>query len=1362
MNYISTKTRKFTVMVLAVLSLLAVIDYPPAWAEEPEKPNVKVCGECGEQPCKKVATTCGISGHHECDKKDHTNAGCGHLACSINKPSKHAGCVCGGGYICDTANHGDADCQISGHRKCDGDDHSDCECGSGKKCESGHGLRDCQEHRECDTSSLDCTACGCGGGYNCQIGHGPAECQKDGHLACDGDDHEACDNPKCGKHKCECDCHKCSDCDSYDVTECPHSCGNGMGSVSGDKVYHCDTHMCNCTYDQSGDDCSYDGQTSFTYKAGTYGASFDVSSLIKVKTGTSAKCQCGESGPNGKHTIKFSPQTVDMTSAASQKADKVYSIKVSCEDCSFTKTVKITNKHVCAFGHSACTYVKLSGGKSSFIHHPDGREEEVVANVAIKSPINLSAEVYECCQYCHKKGQTLSGTWAGVNGSKIQFNKVGTDKQVLYVDSNNRNNAFGGLKFNVYCDAHEPGSVTVTPHDTVLCDTVPDGNGWMAQGSFNAKLEKCAKCGKDEFNSFSTKWTISGATPSKTSGQGLSTGTINFRGFDSGSVKFTAKATGSSSSSVEVSGEEHFKVEHTHNWVGATNQSWRLIAPGRIMAEPKSSDPILIKVGDSWNETPDPHFTVDTMPASYKRLKRSCSKCHRKEYEINTPALSVSFDWENVKPPKTYTKNQTGEKTFTARFTGESIIDNVVQNSYQTTADKSAYVWNIDLKIDSDNSATAADNGINDADDSVENVAPGKHVFINNLDKDKDGVPDFADGFNSSAGVNSGAGASPEFTPLKLKFDLPNSIDASTAKVKFTYLSSDPATVTKTGNGTDASPLIYTPASGHLRIWEKDGTESRFSEPIIQNGDFIPANVQFSLETFAYQNELEFYIEAVKESSSKGDLSIKVELDIDGDGIFDAEDKVRLTVFKVIEVHPLDADFTPGKEGRVMISTKHDNAYYTTVKTTKADGVAQTADHKVTVSAYIEPKLADVEVFFEVVDPDDKSPYEGKNVPGDPEDKKPNDNRDSNRTMKGGTESDYNNFQGCLSARSAKTEIKTINGVERAVAEIILTFTDRYSGDNYRVRASCQNPESKPFDAISGTSGSAPKTTDVLASSSTLVAWKRVYLERDNMYKLGATIITAFTADADSGNDFLDVDNTGDFTAPSSSGPGSSIQIFTSTGNIYNRTVLGITGNRIEVADLPDDLPQYSGVKLASNNTVFTIVHDLDHTYGLLTDGTDGGCFVEFVDNFKGSGNIPKYTEFPNNGDLTVAFPFCEHWRRTVSNFNNICQLVAANLHQDTSFGTGNPNGNTVFVTVTQADSTHFVNVTTSHEIGHYLRLKYGDNGHVDNWPTDGVKDDDHIGVGTCIMDYDKVDTDGEIEFCIKCIYQVRDAVDPR
>jgi hypothetical protein len=579
------------------------------------------------------------------------------------------------------------------------------------------------------------------------------------------------------------------------------------------------------------------------------------------------------------------------------------------------------------------------------------------------------------------------------------------------------------------------------------------------------------------------------------------------------------------------------------------------------------------------------------------------------------------------------------------------------------------------------------------------------------------------------------------------------------------------------------------------------------------------------------------YVEGDQASDQPRDVEITLSYSKGG---ATAEDVVKVTVMVEVEsVHPVSGDFASGKVGRVMISTSKDDNYYTIVKTTANDTVAQTSDGQVTISAYIAQKVEGGRVYFEVLDPDDLSPYErDARVTGDfefdedfnddvlqvnntsaytahpnngtevaiyvktsteatpicrirkvkaktdttitladldinvasgslvrlttPEADR-NDNSDGFGTMAGGTLSAYNGFQNCLSARWALTQIKTINGVERAVAEVTLTITDHCAGDNYVVRATGVVPENKPFNDASGVT---PNTADAdipaayIVQTATLVAWKRVYLEYHQMYREGATLTAPFTADDDGDegdDDLLTVDNTDDFIADTDNG--TEVVIFGWGMASIERRVLDKTATTITVDDLPTDLLQYSGVKVKASNAVFDAgLGRLDDAFGAVADGSDGGAFVEFVP-LEGAGvsdKVPLYKVFPDAGEVGA---YCVHWFYHLFDSANVVQLVAGATEAEGVFGLSGP-GNWCWIGVAEHAGPNGVEVTVAHELGHQLGASPGDNGHIDATGPDG-RVVNHDGADYCIMSNECNADDDSDEFDLDCLTLVRGEPDP-
>ena len=206
------------------------------------------------------------------------------------------------------------------------------------------------------------------------------------------------------------------------------------------------------------------------------------------------------------------------------------------------------------------------------------------------------------------------------------------------------------------------------------------------------------------------------------------------------------------------------------------------------------------------------------------------------------------------------------------------------------------YVSAVDLDIDSDNN-----NGYNLPDrslyeDQIENdpAYPGKLVFVNSGDYDDDGVPDFADGYDVFGQQASFASGS--FTPLVFQVDatLP-----STATVTFTYDGSDPAGLTRSGD--EVNGYEYIPAPGHLRLWTKDGWQSRLKAGLHAGGHYITPGVDYTLAQLAANAEgvITLFVEAVLEASTS--LVVDAQLDADGGGPAPklARDKIRISAPRV-------------------------------------------------------------------------------------------------------------------------------------------------------------------------------------------------------------------------------------------------------------------------------------------------------------------------------------------------------------------------------------------------------------------------------------------------------------------------------
>ncbi|MBY0526541.1 MAG: cadherin-like domain-containing protein [Gemmataceae bacterium] len=354
------------------------------------------------------------------------------------------------------------------------------------------------------------------------------------------------------------------------------------------------------------------------------------------------------------------------------------------------------------------------------------------------------------------------------------------------------------------------------------------------------------------------------------------------------------------------------------------------------------------------------------------------------------------------------------------------------------------------------------------------------------------------------------------------------------------------------------------------------------------------------------------------------------------------EDKQKKDAPNVKEVHPLDSDFAAGMQGRILIANRADNIYDTVAKTTSRNTAAQTQTGQVTVSAYLDQLMAGVTVYFEVLDPDDPARF--NNLTGkfdsDWEDSNPRttydfakeddhgiekpgpnsapfDNRSPSRGMYGMTVEEYGKMQrNTLSATSAITQLKMINGVMQAVAEVQLFTTNVYSGDNYLVRATTVNPNGKLFSDDWLRENKQPGFPDAgipaenIARSAVLTAWWRTYYEQDSMYRVSSAIKVSASA----GQKNVTVED----------------------GNVFK------AGDKVRLIDLNYQQGERRTIASISGN-VLTLDQNLAKTYaadkgGFVGKETDTGLALS-VDAVKGQNKItvPNDSIFKKNMVVQIS-----------------------------------------------------------------------------------------------------------------------------
>jgi hypothetical protein len=228
------------------------------------------------------------------------------------------------------------------------------------------------------------------------------------------------------------------------------------------------------------------------------------------------------------------------------------------------------------------------------------------------------------------------------------------------------------------------------------------------------------------------------------------------------------------------------------------------------------------------------------------------------------------------------------------------------------------------------------------------------------------------------------------------------------------------------------------------------------------------------------------------------------------------------------------------------------------------------------------------------------------------------------------------------------------DGHQIAVAEIDLVITDRYQGDNYQVQATVD---------INGI-GNFNSGRICVQQSAVLVAWDRYYLEVDNMYKKGATVIDRVDENGDSNFEKFGIDNIDEIAV------GTDITFIRLDLPNINRKIRRMTVeedvNYIYVDEI-DDIARLDGFKLRLDDSYIQFdntpsLNSLDATFketfgGERMDGNDNGSFTEIITGVKFSGLIPfhKKIKYSTSSQITDAFPgvppLSERLSATVQNY---------------------------------------------------------------------------------------------------------------
>ena len=199
------------------------------------------------------------------------------------------------------------------------------------------------------------------------------------------------------------------------------------------------------------------------------------------------------------------------------------------------------------------------------------------------------------------------------------------------------------------------------------------------------------------------------------------------------------------------------------------------------------------------------------------------------------------------------------------------------------------------ILVDSNN-----DGAINSKDEATKRN--GKLIHINNLDVDKDGIPDFADGYYSNGAqlpdLNNYNSESLPFTPIKIRIS--NCIDMQNLGIFFFF---NEASINLVYNWD-----IMNDFDGNLRLWAKDGNEIRMISSITdiwEPGDLIPSgydniiplNMLNGVPVGEYI-EYTLYLEAVKPCNSFNGIPVQAQIASNNGTV--SSDYVMVTPYQIV------------------------------------------------------------------------------------------------------------------------------------------------------------------------------------------------------------------------------------------------------------------------------------------------------------------------------------------------------------------------------------------------------------------------------------------------------------------------------
>lgn len=325
------------------------------------------------------------------------------------------------------------------------------------------------------------------------------------------------------------------------------------------------------------------------------------------------------------------------------------------------------------------------------------------------------------------------------------------------------------------------------------------------------------------------------------------------------------------------------------------------------------------------------------------------------------------------------------------------------------------------------------------------------------------------------------------------------------------------------------------------------------------------------------------YVEGIQASASVNDVMLKVAYQPNvGESLWYI-DKLRFTVPEVIIVRPAQNGNDPGDRA-VMISTNPD---VEVDPNNRYPSPEQICDREILIEARVLPMMANFPIYLASFDIDDESPYEPDTNGGD--------NADGDGVLEAAPNYQYEGGTN----QYLKMYTDPYGGVLA-----YLKVTDHAAGDNYAV---CARALEWPSETEEDRTGK-------------LVAWKRMYLEIDRMWKKGSRLVS----NACSGANYVDVRDLTDTWDDVMFQSGTPILLFDTAGVQENHEV-----QSVDV--IYDPMRHYrlhldgtlTNNYLVSNHAAvgvvgagfFDVSRDwLNEPFGSIANigGADAGCFVDF------------------------------------------------------------------------------------------------------------------------------------------------------